>query len=557
MDENTPSNASLNPSLIPPGATTATGAGTATTASPAPTMENTAQQQQQMPINQGQLLLAQGQLSGTPSEQTQQQQQQMLPSQAFQVQQGLASQQAAGAHLQRTSSAMSRINSAQFSMRPTIYTQQQAMGMNFSPHIQQQAGGTLSRSALMSQTGHLPMLPGQATQFTNLQSQLLSQPRQKALMQGSQFQSANPSGQQLQGMHPISMMGSLGLSSQLRPNGSLAYNQQRLGHGQIRPQQLSQQQSLTSPQKLQAQGLARPRSLASLNSQLSGLAQNGQPTMMQNSLSQQQWIKQIQTPISSPGSPSYHLNQQHRQALLQQQLSASQSSQKQPVTLNQQAVSQLVQQHQATQQQTLHHKQQSMQQQQPSPRTSGLGIQNSGNLIGSQPGTPASGMTTGGSASQGGETTTQLLGKRKIQDLVSQIDSNGKLDPEVEDILLELAHDFVDSVTTFACSLAKHRKSSTLDSKDILLHLEKNWQLTIPGFSSEEKKDHRKHITDLHQKRLAMIRKVMDTSGSETEAVKEMNNNPLVQQSIKASQSSETLFSPSSASPVLQSVPRF
>lgn len=175
MDENTPSNASLNPSLIPPGATTATGAGTATTASPAPTMENTAQQQQQMPINQGQLLLAQGQLSGTPSEQTQQQQQQMLPSQAFQVQQGLASQQAAGAHLQRTSSAMSRINSAQFSMRPTIYTQQQAMGMNFSPHIQQQAGGTLSRSALMSQTGHLPMLPGQATQFTNLQSQLLSQ----------------------------------------------------------------------------------------------------------------------------------------------------------------------------------------------------------------------------------------------------------------------------------------------------------------------------------------------------------------------------------------------
>ncbi|KAF2546816.1 hypothetical protein F2Q70_00020095 [Brassica cretica] len=164
------------------------------------------------------------------------------------------------------------------------------------------------------------------------------QPRQKAgMVQGTQFHPGS-SGQQLQGIQGMGMMNSLNLSSQMRGNPALYAQQQRINPAQMR-QQLSQQNALTSPQ---VQNLQRtPSSLAFMNSQLPGLAQNGQAGMM----TQQQWLKQM-SGITSPNSQSFRLQQN------------------------------------ATQ----------------------------------------SGTTTpGGSSSQGTEATNQLLGKRKIQDLVSQV----------------------------------------------------------------------------------------------------------------------------------------
>lgn len=171
-----------------------------------------------------------------------------------------------------------------------------------------------------------------------------------------------------------------------------------------------------------------------MNPQLSGLAQNGQPAMMQNTLPQQQWLKQVPA-VPSPSSPSYRLQQQ-RQQLMQQQLASSQIHQN-SIGFNPQQMSQMVQQqHQMghsqmnQQPQPLSHQHQQQPQQQQlishqqlqSPRMVAPGGQKSVSLTGSQPDATASGNTTpGGSSSQGTEASNHLLGKRKIQDLVSQV----------------------------------------------------------------------------------------------------------------------------------------
>ncbi|PIN22317.1 Transcription initiation factor TFIID, subunit TAF12 [Handroanthus impetiginosus] len=489
-------------------------------------------------------------------------QQQMAPQSQLQQQMGPQSQ------LQQQMGQQNQLQQQQIGQQTQL--QQQQMG--------QMAGGNLSRSALMGQTGHLPMLSGQAAaaaaQF-NLQSQFLNSPRQKAgFMQGSQFHPGSSPGQSLPGMQQVGMMGTLNLSTQLRANGTLAYGQQRMTAGHLR-QQIPQQNSLTAGQ---GQSITRT---SFMNGSISGLAQNGQPGMMQNALSQQQWLKQMPG-ISSPNSPSFRRQQQ---LFIQQQLASSQLHQN-SVGLSPQQLSQIVQQqmshpqlHQQKQQQpqpqpSMQMQQQQQQQQTPqqqlfhqqqSPRMVGPGGQKSVSLTGSQPDATASGTTTpGGSSSQGTEASNQLLGKRKIQDLVSQLDLNGTLDADVEDLLLEIADNFIDSVTTFACTLAKHRKSSTLEAKDVLLHLEKNWKLTVPGFSSEEKK----HIPenppcDVHRRRLDAIRASVEAVPSET------NNtaNQMVRQGptnqvgpshmIRPSPSSEHLVSQSAAPQILQQTTRF
>ncbi|KAG9068556.1 Transcription initiation factor TFIID subunit 12 [Linnemannia hyalina] len=112
-------------------------------------------------------------------------------------------------------------------------------------------------------------------------------------------------------------------------------------------------------------------------------------------------------------------------------------------------------------------------------------------------------MTSPGGGLDMTENPSSLISKRKIQEMVAQIDPSERLEPE---ILLELADEFIESVTQFACRLATHRKSSTLEVKDVQLHLERNWNIRIPGFASEEIRSVRKStVPSSHTQKLTAV----------------------------------------------------
>uniref|UniRef100_M0ZRP0 Transcription initiation factor TFIID subunit 12b-like n=1 Tax=Solanum tuberosum TaxID=4113 RepID=M0ZRP0_SOLTU len=404
----------------------------------------------------------------------------------------------------------------------------------------------LTQSQQQQQQHQIQMQQPQQMQQQQQQQLTQSQQQQQMQLQQQQNNSSNLNGSNsnLMSASNFQMQQNLQRSPSMARMSQLQMQQQQQQFGLMR-QQSGGLYGQMNFGKISAQSLPRT---SFANSQLPGLTQNGQSAIMQNNSSQQQWLKPIPA-ISTPNSPSFRLQQQRQQMLLQHQNSMG---------LNPQQLSQIVQQQQQIghpQMQQLQQQQQQQQQlshqQQSSPRMAAPAGQKSLSLTGSQPDATGSGTTTpGGSSSQGTEASNQLLGKRKIQDLVSQVDAQGKLDPEVEDLLLEIADDFIDSVTTFACNLAKHRKSSTLESKDVLLHLEKNWHLTIPGFSSEERKHYPENSSsDLHKKRLDVIRTLMETSQTET------STNSSAKETVRpgAGESNHMIRPPSSDNMVSQS----
>ncbi|KAG8227589.1 hypothetical protein J437_LFUL000689 [Ladona fulva] len=121
---------------------------------------------------------------------------------------------------------------------------------------------------------------------------------------------------------------------------------------------------------------------------------------------------------------------------------------------------------------------------------------------------PATSTSMSSTSNSGNE--TQMLTRARLQDLVREVDPTEQLDEEVEEVLLQLADDFVESAVGSACLLAKHRRATTVDVKDVQLHLERNWNMWIPGFGTDELRPYKRAVvTEAHKQRLALIRKAL------------------------------------------------
>ncbi|XP_052177007.1 transcription initiation factor TFIID subunit 12 isoform X4 [Diospyros lotus] len=320
----------------------------------------------------------------------------------------------------------------------------------------------------------------------------------------------NPSSSQprqpIQGMGSV---GSFGSGPPIRPGGIAVHHQQRPLQSSVRPQSTQNNLSSTS-QSFQGHGLLR---VATGGSPVSPSPSTSQSMQSHN----QPWLSP--GPQGKPPLPPTSFRPQINQQSLQQRshipqqhhhpiLTASQQPQTSTSQQPQQPSSSLASQDHHGQQFQSSRIAQSLSHQQQFPRGPGFGNSKPSSNTVVQPSTMSSGVPGKVGNIDTLEPCDRILSKRSIQELLSQIDPSEKLDPEVEDVLVDIAEEFVESITTAGCALAKHRKSTTLEAKDILLHLERNWNMTLPGFSGDEIRTYKKPSTnDIHRERLAVIKK--------------------------------------------------
>jgi len=125
-------------------------------------------------------------------------------------------------------------------------------------------------------------------------------------------------------------------------------------------------------------------------------------------------------------------------------------------------------------------------------------------------GSSAPNHTNNQTSTGGGNPENQVLTKGRLQDLVREVDPNEQLDEEVEELLLQIADDFIESTVSASCQLAKHRQASALDVTDVQMHLERQWNMWIPGFGTDELRPYKRApVTEAHKQRMALIRKQM------------------------------------------------
>ena len=106
----------------------------------------------------------------------------------------------------------------------------------------------------------------------------------------------------------------------------------------------------------------------------------------------------------------------------------------------------------------------------------------------------------------------------QLQEIAGQVKPEVKLEADAEKALQDVADDFVEHLVAFACELVHHRGGSTVESADMQLALEKNWNARLPGVGDDAATADLRSIkwpaghTDIHSQRLQMVRRSKQNS---------------------------------------------
>nr|CAH8853914.1 unnamed protein product [Trichobilharzia regenti] len=107
-----------------------------------------------------------------------------------------------------------------------------------------------------------------------------------------------------------------------------------------------------------------------------------------------------------------------------------------------------------------------------------------------------------------GEQVTSAFTADSLSELLTEMEPHLQLDPDVEEVMTNLANEFIASCAEKAQKIASHRGSSSVEGKDIVFCMEREWNIIVPGFVSDDHRPVRKNLTtEAHRQRLALIKK--------------------------------------------------
>ena len=84
-----------------------------------------------------------------------------------------------------------------------------------------------------------------------------------------------------------------------------------------------------------------------------------------------------------------------------------------------------------------------------------------------------------------GKDDAHAVSREMLEKMIKECTPGETFDEDVKTALLQLADDFVEEVAMQSHKLAKLRNADVIDVKDVALHLEREWDIVVPGTSRE------------------------------------------------------------------------